>query len=78
MTMTEQEETALAFIQFHIEAFGYPPSVEEIGVELGLQKSRTHGILQKMKRDGLIQTTPGVARSWVPTGTVMKAPEETM
>jgi Mn-dependent DtxR family transcriptional regulator len=74
--MTEQEETALAFIQFHIDGFGFPPSVGDVAQELGVGRSRTHGILRKLVEDGHLQVEDGLARTWRPTQ--MKAPEVPM
>lgn len=76
--MTEQEARALAFIERHIHDHGYPPSVQEVAYELSVVKSRAHQVLRKLLEQKLITVAPGVARSMVPTGTVMKAPEETL
>ena len=66
------------FIVEHVEQHGYPPSVRDCAKYIGRGLSATQRRLERLKADGLIKVTPGVARSMVLTESVMKAPEETM
>ncbi len=46
----------LNYIAEHMEEFGYPPSVREICVKVGLSSPSTvHGYLARMEKEGLIQ-----------------------
>lgn len=72
------EPDLYAFIQEHIDQHHYPPSVRDCSKFLGLGLSATQRRLEKLRADGLIETTPGIARSIRITGSVAKAPEETM
>ena len=43
--------------------YAYPPSVREIADEIGLGVSATHAHLEALRRDGMIDWEPGLART---------------
>lgn len=54
--LNKREKSILHFIEKQIEAFGYPPSVREIGKAVGLSSTATvHGYLAKLEQKGYIR-----------------------
>lgn len=53
---THRQEIALQFIVDYMGANGYPPSVREIGVELGHRSpASTQFVLNELRRKGLLE-----------------------
>ena len=54
--LNKRERAILSFIEKLINAFGYPPSVREIGKAVGLSSTATvHGYLAKLEQKGYIR-----------------------
>ncbi len=54
--LNKRERAILSFIEKQINAFGYPPSVREIGKAVGLSSTATvHGYLAKLEQKGYIR-----------------------
>lgn len=54
--LNKRERAILSFIEKQINAFGYPPSVREIGKAVGLSSTATvHGYLAKLEEKGYIK-----------------------
>lgn len=52
----DMKQNILNYIVEHTEEYGYPPSVREICVKVGLSSPSTvHGYLARMEREGLIE-----------------------
>ena len=52
----DMKNNILNYIAKHTEEFGYPPSVREICVKVGLSSPSTvHGYLARMEKEGLIE-----------------------
>lgn len=71
-------DKTFGFIKAYYAKRGYPPSVTEVAVELGTSRATAHRMMHLLAEHGLITMEPGVARTAVPTGAVMKAPEVTL
>jgi len=56
-------ETVLAVIRWHIERFGYAPTVREIALELDASKATIHEALTILEADGRIERAPAKARA---------------
>ena len=55
-SLNKREKAILKFIEKHIEANGYPPSVREIGKAVDLRSTATvHGYLAKLRGKGYIK-----------------------
>lgn len=69
MEPTRRQRQILDFIRRRLEEEGRPPSVVEMCAGLGL---KSHGSLikhlQTLENIGLLEHTPGLARSWRPAG----------
>lgn len=63
--------TTREFILRHTTERGYPPSRREIADELGISLSTAHDHLNRMVRDGLLITVPGIGRQIRVTETVL-------
>ncbi len=51
----EKQQLILDYIKKEILAKGYPPSVREIGVAVGLKSTSTvHGHLERLEKKGII------------------------
>lgn len=62
--LTRREKEILEFIKRSIYEHGYPPSVREIGVGVGLKSSSTvHGYLNSMEDKGWIRRNPSTPRA---------------
>lgn len=54
--LNKREKAILSFIEKQLNAFGYPPSVREIGKAVGLSSTATvHGYLAKLQEKGYIR-----------------------
>ena len=54
--LNKRERAILSFIEKQINAYGYPPSVREIGKAVGLSSTATvHGYLAKLEQKGYIR-----------------------
>lgn len=62
--LTLREEAILEFIRNNVKARGYPPSVREIGLAVGLRSSSTvHGYLKRLEDKGYIKRDPTKPRA---------------
>ena len=52
------------------EKHGFPPSIRELGKQLGVVPRTVHEALIRLEEAGAITSTPRVNRSWVPTRSV--------
>lgn len=65
--LTERQQEVLDFIQAKIERNGYPPTIREIGAELGIRS--TNGVndhLKALERKGYINRDGAKSRTLVP------------
>lgn len=58
-----RREEALAFITNRLVRTGSSPTYEEIGLELGVRKSRAQQLVNQLIADGVLEKTPGAQRS---------------
>lgn len=68
-TLTERQQAVLDVLRSHTAAHGYPPTVREIGEELGMASSSTvHSHLAALERAGIIERDPTKPRAlkWGP------------
>ena len=66
--LTARQSQVLAFIQDRIDAWGYPPTVREIGEHLGIKS--TNGVadhLKALKRKGYLTQEEMKSRTLKPT-----------
>lgn len=62
MNLTTEE--VLGVIKRHTKQKGYPPTVREIGEEVGLNSpAAVHHHLETLRREGLIDWVPGKSRT---------------
>lgn len=62
--LSEREEAIMAVIKKNLRDKGYPPSVREIGQEVGLSSSSTvHGYLKRLEEKGFIRRDPTKPRA---------------
>lgn len=62
--VSERQEAILNFIKEEVRQKGYPPSVREIGLAVGLASSSTvHGHLERLEKKGLIRRDPTKPRA---------------
>ncbi len=62
--INDRQKEILAFINSQVKAKGYPPSVREIGLAVGLKSSSTvHSHLAKLEEQGLIRRDPTKPRA---------------
>lgn len=62
--VSERQEAILNFIKEEVRLKGYPPSVREIGLAVGLASSSTvHGHLERLEKKGLIRRDPTKPRA---------------
>ena len=55
-SLNKREKAIVKFIEKHIKANGYPPSVREIGKSVGLKSTATvHGYLASLEEKGYIK-----------------------
>lgn len=63
-TLTPQRRAILDAIQASIDERGYPPTVRELGVAVGLRSSNTvHEHLKRLEADGYLRRDPGSPRA---------------
>ena len=59
MDLTERQEQILQYIIKEVRSKGYPPTVREIGKEVGLRSSSTvYGYLKTLEEKGYIKRDP--------------------
>lgn len=62
--LTNKQQEILDFIKYEISAKGYPPSVREICVAVGLKSTSTvHGHLERLEKRGIIRRDPTKPRA---------------
>ncbi|MBU8877928.1 transcriptional repressor LexA [Bacillus sp. FJAT-29790] len=62
--LSKRQQDILSFIKDEVRLKGYPPSVREIGVAVGLASSSTvHGHLARLESKGLIRRDPTKPRA---------------
>lgn len=62
--LTSKQQEILDFIKYEISAKGYPPSVREICVAVGLRSTSTvHGHLERLEKRGIIRRDPTKPRA---------------
>jgi repressor LexA len=62
--LTERQRAILAMIHAHVDAHGYPPSVREIGDEVGLKStSSVHAQLETLEVKGYLRRDPTKPRA---------------
>lgn len=62
--LTDREASIMEFIKSRVKAKGYPPSVREIGLAVGLKSSSTvHGYLKRLEDKGYIRRDPTKPRA---------------
>ncbi|WP_412103891.1 transcriptional repressor LexA [Streptomyces californicus] len=67
--LTERQLRIVVAIRTHLEAYGYPPSMREIGVAVGLAStSSVAHQLKVLERKGALRKDPHRPRAYVPTG----------
>lgn len=60
---TPKQGQYLSYIHAYTEGFGMPPSEAEIAEAIGVQPPSVNGMLKTLVKNGLIEKTPGEARS---------------
>lgn len=66
--LTDRRQAILDFIVRHTQEHGYPPTVREIGKEVGLTSSSSvHFHLRALERAGLVQRDGSLTRALRPT-----------
>src|SRR5947207_13046923 len=85
MDLSQRQKEILDFVNTHVDANGYPPTVREIGQAVGLTSPSTvHAHLAKLEAAGLIRrdaTKPRAleviegGRSSKPRGNVVQLPQ---
>ena len=69
MELTPRQQSVYRVICEYHRKYGYSPSVREICEDLGLAgPAGVHRILGVLAEKGVIRSTPGKKRSWVPVG----------
>ncbi|MCX7695833.1 MAG: transcriptional repressor LexA [Caloramator sp.] len=62
--LSDKQQKILEFIRQEISTRGYPPSVREIGLAVGLKSTSTvHAHLEKLEKKGLIRRDPTKPRA---------------
>lgn len=62
--LTDRQDAILHFVTQELEQKGYPPSVREIGIAVGLSSSSTvHSHLKNLEKRGLIRRHPSKPRT---------------
>lgn len=72
--LTDRQQQVLDFIQAKIHRDGYPPTIREIGDQLGIRS--TNGVndhLKALSKKGYLQRTEAKSRACVPTGSRAEA-----
>jgi repressor LexA len=77
MLLTKRQQEIWEFLVRYVDAHGYPPTVREIGEEVGLASPSTvHAHLANLERAGLIKRDPTKPRALELTGRVRAEPVE--
>lgn len=64
MTADPRDDKAIAFIRSTVEERGYPPSIRELCVHLGLKSTQSgHKVLRRLEAAGRITREPNSPRS---------------
>ena len=64
MELSERQQEILEFVNQHVDANGYPPTVREIGQAVGLTSPSTvHAHLARLEAAGLIRRDPTKPRA---------------
>lgn len=66
----------MEFIHDYINSHGYAPSRREVQEALGVSLDTAQRLIKEMVEEGLITIAPGIGRSIVITGSVMKQKEQ--
>lgn len=75
--LTERQTAILTFISRHCRESGYPPTVREIGMAVGLASPSTvHAHLAKLESAGHIKRDPTKPRAMFVCGTAVEVPVE--
>ena len=61
--LTPAQERALATIRQFSSRHGFPPTVKELGQELGVAPASAHELMTALERKGYLRRSPGKARS---------------
>jgi len=61
--LTPAQERALATIRQFSSRHGFPPTVKELGQELGIAPASAHELMAGLQRKGYLRRSPGKARS---------------
>ncbi len=79
MKQSERHDEAASFIAQYQQERGYAPSRRELAKGLGMGLATAQQIIADLIEEGLLETTPGIARSTrFVTRSVMKHGEVTM
>jgi repressor LexA len=74
--LTKRQEEIWLFLVKYVDSHGYPPTVREIGLEVGLASPSTvHAHLANLERAGLIKRDPTKPRALELTGRAAREPE---
>jgi repressor LexA len=74
--LTKRQQEIWEFLVRYVDAHGYPPTVREIGEEVGLASPSTvHAHLANLERAGLIKRDPTKPRAVELTGRAARVPE---
>lgn len=63
MTRKVDPRTVASVIRWHLERFGYAPTVREIAIELDVSVSTAKRALDVLEEDGVIERDRGRARA---------------
>ncbi len=73
-TLTARRQAILDYIVRHTQEHGYPPTVREIGKEVGLNSSSSvHFHLRALEKGGMLERVASLTRAIRPTGPQPKA-----
>ena len=61
--LTPAQDRALAMIRQFVDRHGFPPTVKELGGELGIAPASAHELMTGLERKGYLRRSPGKARS---------------
>lgn len=62
--LTAKQSQVLSYIIAHVSQHNYPPTLREIGTELGISSTNTvHGHLTKLQAAGYISWEPAAPRT---------------
>ena len=76
MLLTKRQQEIWEFLVRYVDSHGYPPTVREIGEQVGLASPSTvHAHLANLERAGLIKRDPTKPRALELTGLAEREPE---